>query len=148
MAGAKVDVPILKLIQVGKARLHLPPIDCSHHAATLAAHLVADADRETFIAIHLDTKLRLLSAEIVAVGTLAATLVHPREVFKAALMSNAASVIVAHNHPSGDPTPSQEDLALTKTLIEAGDLLGIPVRDHLIVGATTTSLRETTRLWG
>ena len=134
MAAEKAVVPILKVVRVGKARLHLPPIDCSHHAAAVAAHLVADADRETFIAIHLDTKLRLLSAEVVAVGTLAATLVHPREVFKAALLANAAALVLAHVHPSGDPTPSRDDIELTRRLAAAGTLLGIDVLDHIVVG--------------
>jgi DNA repair protein RadC len=145
--AATGDIPIIKIVQVGAARLGLPPITCVHHAGELAAHLLADADRETFIAIHLDAKLRLLSAETVAVGTLTATLIHPREVFKGAVLSNAASIIVAHNHPSGDPTPSPEDLALTETLIRAGELLGIALTDHLVIGATTVSMRETTSLW-
>ena len=71
---------------------------------------------------------------VVAIGSLTAALVHPREVFKPAILSNAAAVVLAHCHPSGDPTPSAEDLALTKRLCEAGDLLGIRVLDHLVLG--------------
>jgi DNA repair protein RadC len=146
-ASATAGIPIVRLVHDGVARLDLPPINCKHHASALAAHLLENRDRETFVAIHLDSKLRVLSAEVVAIGTLSATLVHPREVFKGALLSNAASIVVAHNHPSGDPTPSPEDLALTQTLIRAGELLGVAVHDHLIIGETTLSLRETTRLW-
>jgi len=89
-------------------------------------------DREKFIVLHLNTKNRLISYEVVSVGSLNTSIVHPREVFKAALLSNAASIILAHNHPSDDPNPSQDDRQLTKRLIEAGKLLGIEVLDHLI----------------
>lgn len=90
------------------------------------------ADREKFIAVHLNAKNRIISYEVVSVGSLNASLVHPREVFKAAILSNAASIILSHNHPSGDPNPSNEDLQLTKRLEEAGKLLGIEVLDHII----------------
>ena len=107
--------------------------------------VLADADRETFVVLHLDTKHNVMSAEVVAVGTLSATLVHPREVFKGAILANAARVALGHNHPSGDPTPSPEDHALTRKLIEAGQILGVPVVDHVVVGDGTgrhVSIRE------
>jgi DNA repair protein RadC len=83
------------------------------------------------------------------VGTINECLVHPREVFKAAVMTSAAVVVVGHNHPSGDTTPSQQDLDLTKKLIEAGKILSIGVLDHVIVGdpGRYTSIREQTTLW-
>jgi DNA repair protein RadC len=78
----------------------------------------------------------------VSVGSLNASIVHPREVFKAAVMASAAAVVLVHNHPSGDPEPSEEDLAITKRLVEAGELLGISVLDHIVVAARgLTSLR-------
>ena len=123
------------------------PIENAQRAAALAEQLLAGRDRETFVVIHLDSKRGLLSVEVVAMGTLNATLVHPREVFKGALLANAASVVIAHNHPSGNTAPSPEDLALTRQLLKAGELLGVPVDDHIIVGDTAASLRETTRLW-
>jgi DNA repair protein RadC len=82
----------------------------------------------------LDTKNRLLSWETVSLGTLSTSVVHPREVFKGAILANAASIILCHNHPSGDPKPSAEDIAITKRLAEAGKILGIDVLDHIIFG--------------
>jgi len=82
----------------------------------------------------LDTKHRINAAHIVAVGSLNGCVTHPREVFKAAVLANAAAVIVAHNHPSGDPTPSPEDRDLALKLKRAGDILGVPLLDFLIVG--------------
>ena len=92
------------------------------------------ATRESFYAIHLDTKNRILCLDQVSVGSLSASIVHPREVFKSALLSSAAGMVFVHNHPSGDPTPSAEDHKIHRRLIEAGELLGIRVLDHLIIG--------------
>lgn len=89
--------------------------------------------REHFLIIMIDAKGQFISYEVVAVGTLTNIVIHPREVFYPAIRNKAASVILAHNHPSGDLTPSPEDFDITKTLIQVGQLLDIPVRDHLIV---------------
>ena len=98
---------------------------------------------EHFIAFHLDSKLQVVGYQEVSKGTISASLVHPREVFKAALLSNAYAVIVAHNHPSGSLTPSREDIETTKTLIAAGKILGVQVIDHCIVSSEgMLSLRE------
>ena len=94
-----------------------------------------DADRESFYAIHLDTRNRVIGAEEIARGTLTDVGVHPREMFKGAILGNAAAVIVAHNHPSGDAAPSAQDIELTRRLIAAGKLIGIPVLDHVVVAA-------------
>lgn len=91
-------------------------------------------DREEFIAVLLDGKGRVMGFNTVSVGSLTASLVHPREVFKAAIIANAATLILVHNHPSGDPEPSAEDVALTRRLKEAGDLLGIRILDHVVIG--------------
>jgi DNA repair protein RadC len=93
-----------------------------------------DRKREEFRCVLLDTKNRFLREETVSTGSLTASLVHPRETFKAAVRESAAAVIFVHNHPSGDARPSQEDIALTRRLVQAGDLLGIRVLDHVIVG--------------
>lgn len=93
-----------------------------------------DTKREHFFALLLDTKNKVIKVHTVSVGTLDASLVHPREVFKEAIASSAASIIVAHNHPSGDPTPSTEDRQVTTRLVEAGRLLGIEVLDHIVLG--------------
>ncbi len=102
-------------------------------AARLAATILADADVERVLALHLNTKHRLIGVHVVSVGTLDASLVHPREVFKAACLSNAAALVIAHNHPSGDPTPSGEDRALSDRLRQAGELLGVALLDFVIV---------------
>lgn len=91
-------------------------------------------DREHFLVLALDGKNRLLGVETISVGTLTASLVHPREVMKGLLLANAAAFIVAHNHPSGDPTPSAEDVAITKRVKDCADLFGIRLLDHVILG--------------
>lgn len=103
-----------------------------------AANLLMDEmrflDKEHFKVVLLNTKNHIIAIETISVGSLNASIVHPREVFKQAITKSAAALILAHNHPSGDPTPSQEDLEVTKRLVEAGKLLGIQVLDHLIIG--------------
>jgi len=90
--------------------------------------------KEMFITLHLDGKNRIICMDLVSIGSLNQSIVHPREVFKTALLSNAAAVILIHQHPTGDPSPSSEDIAITRRLKEAGDLLGIKVLDHIIIG--------------
>jgi DNA repair protein RadC len=90
--------------------------------------------REVFRVALLDAQNGLLRDVVVSEGTLSASLVHPREVFKPAILESAASVILLHNHPSGDPTPSREDVHLTRQLVECGKLMDLPVRDHVILG--------------
>ncbi|MGI6514391.1 MAG: DNA repair protein RadC [Syntrophomonadaceae bacterium] len=91
-------------------------------------------DREHFKCLYLNRKNQVISLETISIGGLANALVHPREVFKPAVKRSAAAVILIHNHPSGDPTPSKEDINITKRLIESGKLLGIEVLDHIIIG--------------
>lgn len=91
-------------------------------------------DREEFRTILLDTKSGVISVEVVSIGTLSSAPVHPREIFKMAVRKNAAALILAHNHPSGDPTPTAEDVGVTRRLAEAGRVLGIEVLDHLVIG--------------
>lgn len=98
---------------------------------------------EAFTVIPLDTKNRVLDIIEISKGTLNCCVVHPRDVFKVAIRRNANSIIVSHNHPSGDPTPSGEDISITKRLVEAGDIIGIKVLDHIIIGNETfTSLKD------
>jgi len=100
-------------------------------------------DREHFKVIMLTTKNEVIGLETVAIGNLNSAIVHPREVLKAPIKKSAASVILAHNHPSGNPNPSQEDIELTKRLIAAGQIIGIEVLDHIIIGnGSFTSLKE------
>lgn len=90
--------------------------------------------KEHFLAFHLDGKNKIICLDRVSVGSLNQSIVTVREVMKSALLSSAAAIILVHNHPSGDPTPSGEDISITKRLTEAGVLIGIPVLDHIIVG--------------
>lgn len=90
--------------------------------------------KEHFVCLFLNTKNRVVGQETLSIGSLNASIVHPREVFRAAIRRGCASIIVAHNHPSGDPTPSPEDIQLTGRLVESGQLVGIDVLDHIVVG--------------
>lgn len=102
-------------------------------AATIGA-LAEGMAQECFWAIALDARRRAVAIVEVSRGSLTQTIAHPREVFRVPILANAAALAVAHNHPSGDPTPSPDDKALTRRLREAGEVLGIPLLDHLIVG--------------
>lgn len=90
--------------------------------------------KEVFICLHLDGKNRIICMDLVSIGSLNQSIVHPREVFKTACLSNAAAIILIHQHPTGDPSPSSEDIAITRRLKEAGEIMGIKVLDHIIVG--------------
>lgn len=99
--------------------------------------------KEHLTALYLDTKNNIIKEEVISIGSLNANIVHPREVFKSALMESSASVILTHNHPSGDPAPSREDIAVTEKLVEGGKILGISVLDHVIIGdGMYVSLKE------
>jgi DNA repair protein RadC len=103
-------------------------------AAEIAEKYLADADREILAAMFLDIKNNVIGISTISVGCLDFTICHPRELFKAAILVNAANIILAHNHPSGNPAPSSDDIATTKRFAEAGDILGIKVVDSLIIG--------------
>ena len=115
---------------VGRAE----PIRDSSTAVQLFRPCVEGLDREHFLICGLDAKHRVIGINVVSIGTLTLSIVHPREVFKPLIVMNAAAWLCGHNHPSGDATPSQEDRVLTKRLREAGELLGITLLDHLILG--------------
>jgi DNA repair protein RadC len=128
-------VDVVKLVMVRESshlyanRKVASPQDAYH----LLREFLVEADRERLVVVCLDTKNQPTSITTCSVGTLNSSLVHPREVYKTAILSNAASIIVAHNHPSQDPTPSKEDIAITNRLKDAGELLGIDLLDHVIV---------------
>jgi DNA repair protein RadC len=104
---------------------------------------LADADREYFLTLMLSTKNNITGVNVASVGTLNSSLVHPREVFKAAILANAAAVVLVHNHPSGIPDPSNEDLEITRRLVEVSKIIGIEVIDHLVIGdGCWVSLKE------
>ncbi|WP_046215710.1 RadC family protein [Paenibacillus wulumuqiensis] len=103
-------------------------------AADLLIEQMRYLQKEHFVCLFLNTKNHIISQETLSMGSLNASIVHPREVFRAAIKCSSASVICAHNHPSGDPTPSPEDISLTRRLVEAGQIIGIEVLDHLVIG--------------
>lgn len=105
-------------------------------AAYMRAALPTDDPREHFAVLALNTKHRIVGHYIVAVGTVDAALVHPREIFRFALTAGASSIVIGHTHPSGDTTPSPDDLTLTRRIMDAGALIGIPCVDHVIIGCT------------
>jgi len=112
-------------------------IEGSEHLFRYMREKLAGEQRENFIALMLDTKHHVLREKLIAVGSLNESIVHPREVFKVAISESAAAVIFVHNHPSGNPEPSPQDRRLTERLCQAGELVGIRVLDHLVVGAST-----------
>jgi len=111
-----------------------PTISTPEDVVDLCGPQLRGADREHFWALALNTKNQLLRMVEISVGSLNASIVHPRELFKEAVRESAASIVVVHNHPSGDPTPSGADIQLTRRLVKAGDVLGIEVLDHVIIG--------------
>ena len=114
---------------------NLPTINNAKDAVAQLADL-RDLKKEHFVALYINARNKLIHRDLVSVGTLNANLVHPREVFEPAIARASAQVIVAHNHPSGDPEPSEDDLVITKKLVDGGKLLGIEVIDHIIITKT------------
>lgn len=128
-AAINIGLRVARKAQPAKQKIEHP---------THAYHLIKDElekeKRELFMVILQDTKGFAIGHQVVAIGTLSHALVHPREVFYPAIRNHAASIILAHNHPSGDPTPSPQDYEVTESLVNAGRLMGIPVNDHIIIG--------------
>jgi DNA repair protein RadC len=111
-----------------------PQLRDARAAAPMLAEYIGEADREVFVVAFLTVRHRVLGLHTVSVGCLTSAVVHPREIFKPAILAGCAALLLAHNHPSGDPDPSAEDIALTRRLAAAGTLLGIEILDHLILG--------------
>jgi DNA repair protein RadC len=113
-------------------------------AAPMLAQYIGEVDREVFVIAMLTVRHRVIGLHTVSVGCLTSSLVHPREVFKPAILAGSAAILAAHSHPSGDPEPSSEDISLTRRLAAAGQLLGIELLDHVILGEAGrfVSLRE------
>jgi DNA repair protein RadC len=117
-----------------KYELSSSKITSPHVCAGIFENFIGLADREHSVMMCLDTKNKIISLITLSIGTLNVGLVHPREVFKSAILSNAASIILGHNHPSGDPEPSPEDIQMTERVAEAGRIIGIELLDHIIIG--------------
>ena len=111
-----------------------PLVETPEDVANLVKGKLRDKKKEYFLALLLDTRSHLIKAAEISIGSLDTSIVHPREVFKEAIAASAASVIFVHNHPSGDPEASEDDIQLTKRLTEAGEIVGIAVLDHIIIG--------------
>jgi DNA repair protein RadC len=130
----RVQVVRVQMIKERTATFVTNRITNPRDAAVILADFLAGADREHLVVLCLDNKHKVNAINVVAVGILNAAPVHPREVFNPAILANAAAVILGHNHPSGDPTPSPEDGEIARRLVEAGRILGIELLDSLIIG--------------
>lgn len=141
---AKQIISALKLANM----LNVPPsegqvIRSPEDAAKLVMPELRYLKREHFVCLFLDTKNKVIRKETISIGSLNASIVHPRELFRQAIKNASASVIAAHNHPSGDASPSPEDVQISKRLMEAGEILGVSFLDHIIIGGNSyVSLKE------
>lgn len=131
--GKRVEVIRLQMIREGWSLYGISKFGDPEEAAEMMRPLLSMADREMFIVMSVSTKMEPLAVEIVSVGSLNASVVEPREVFKHAILNNAAGILCFHNHPSGEPEPSRADHTMTQRLKKAGEILGIPIIDHIIV---------------
>ncbi|MCR5175264.1 MAG: DNA repair protein RadC [Anaerovibrio sp.] len=130
---------LLAAVELGKrleqhTAVQRPVVRCPADAADYAMPRLRYQQREHFAVILLNIKHHILSMPIISIGSLTASVAHPREVFKAAVQNSAAAVILVHNHPSGDPSPSKEDISVTQQMVRAGKLMDIPVLDHIVLG--------------
>lgn len=133
----KLDLYQVQLHKIGEMEVSFDvteTIGTPCKSAEIIYDLLKFQDRENFVVLMVNTKYKVIGINTAHVGSLNSSVVHPREVFKPAILSNAAGVFLAHNHPSGDPTPSREDIEVTRRFIDAGSLLGVEVVDHIIVG--------------
>ena len=139
----RINIVSIKMIKEASFLYQTRTISSPKDAYEMIKEQLEGLDREQFIIACLNTKNEPTNITVVSVGSLNKAIVHPREVFKTAILSNAASIMAFHNHPSGETTPSQQDIQLTNRLVGAGELLGIKLLDHLIIGdGTFTSLKE------
>jgi len=143
-ASKRIEIVSLRMVRE-KTSLFYPNriVRTPEDAANLFRQFIGDCDRESFCILCLNTKNEPTALHLVSTGSLNASLVHPRETYKLAILANSASIIACHNHPSGEPTPSQEDIELTSRLRDSGCLLGIDLLDHLVLGnGTFVSMKE------
>lgn len=139
----RIQIVSLRMVKEKSLLYSTRTIRKPEDAAELFRQFIGDCDRESFCMLTLNTKNEPTALHQVSFGTLNASLVHPRETFKLAILANSASIMVCHNHPSGEPSPSPEDIEITKRLKECGTLLGIELLDHIILGdGQFVSLRE------
>ena len=131
---ASTAVYSVRLVKDRTVRYAVREVGHSDHAAALLRALIGGADREHLAAVFLDCRNEVIGVHIVAVGGLSGAQTTSREVFRAAITAGAAAIVLGHNHPSGSPEPSREDVAFTRTIVAAGKLLGVEVVDHVVIG--------------
>lgn len=131
----RINIVSIKMVKEASILYDVRRLSTPSEAAGLGKLFLEDCDREQVIVCCLDAKNQPVSINVVSTGCLNSSIVHPRETFKLAILSNAASIILFHNHPSGDPEPSQEDINITTRIKEAGNIMGIDLLDHIIIGS-------------
>jgi DNA repair protein RadC len=142
-SAKRVNIVSLKLVKESSLLYQKRSIRSPQEGYEFIKAFLEDKDREYFIVVSLDTKNQPTNINITSIGTLNSALIHPREIYKAAIVGNACSIMCFHNHPSGVATESREDVDVTKRLVESGRILGIDVIDHIIIGdGSYTSLKE------
>ena len=153
--GDNNAIEILAAIELGKriskykSMKKITAITCPEDVYDYAAPIIGDKDKEHFAVILTNVKNIILSMPIISIGSLTASVVHPREVFKEAVKNSAAAIIMVHNHPSGNPEPSPDDINLTRRMVAVGKMMDIPVLDHVIIGNNRyASLKETGHIKG
>lgn len=134
----RINIVSIKIVKEGSILYDVRQITTPSDAAGLGRLFLEESDREQVIVCCLDTKNHPVSLNVVSIGCLNSSLIHPREIFKTSVLSNAAAIILFHNHPSGDPEPSQEDINITTRIKEAGKIMGIELLDHIIIGSEGT----------
>lgn len=139
----RINVVSIKMVKESSILYDIRRIEAPKDAVELGKRFLEESDREQLLVCCLDVKNQPTALNVVSVGNLNTSVVHPREVFKPAILSNSASIILFHNHPSGDPIPSNEDKLITERLRESGEILGIKLIDHIIIGDNSYySLKE------
>lgn len=130
----RVNVVTIKMVKERSETYDVRKVKDPKDIYTLIKRFLDDADREKLYVICFDTKNQPTNISLISIGSLNSSIVHPREVFKVAILSNAASIALAHNHPSGDISPSREDILITERIKRAGEMIGINLLDHIIIG--------------
>ncbi|MBN1057075.1 JAB domain-containing protein [Clostridium botulinum] len=139
----RVNIVSLKVIKESSVLYSNRRISTPIEAVNLLRNLLEDCDREKMLVCCLNTKNEPTNISVVSIGSLNSSIVHPREVFKTAIVSNSASILIAHNHPSGNTTPSKEDINITERIKKSGEIIGIKMIDHIIIGENSyISLKE------
>lgn len=133
-SAKRVSIVSIKLVKDSSILYRNRRIRSPKDSYEIFKDFLGEVDREYFVVMCLDTKNQPTNINIAHIGSINSSIVHPREVMKTAILSNAASIICCHPHPSGDPTPSPEDIQVTERLVEAGNILGVDILDHIVIG--------------